>query len=147
MAYNIFRSHQNCSSRTNVMKNQNLGPIWPYLVLVFRGIFWRNFFEVFTILDFFWKFSENFQFSNMHKMAKWADWVIKNGGLQSFEANKPVLSKILVQKSFSAKWQNRTFQTKKKVIFGPFFEIATNVVFSNICWQHAPKVFFGSISI
>ncbi len=66
------------------------------------------------------KFGHLFNGTHIHKMAGNADWVIKNGELQSFEANKPVLSKILVQKSFSAKWQNRTLWGKK-MHFWTFF--------------------------
>ena len=38
MVYNIFRSHQNPSSRTKVMKNQKLGPIQLYLVPIFTFV-------------------------------------------------------------------------------------------------------------
>jgi len=41
---NIFRSHQKRISRTKVMKNQKLSPIWSYLVLIFKGIFSTLFF-------------------------------------------------------------------------------------------------------
>ena len=41
---NIFQSHQKRTSRTKVMRNQKLGPICAYLVLIFKGIFSTSFF-------------------------------------------------------------------------------------------------------
>ena len=41
---NILRSHQKRTSRTKVMKNQRLSPIWAQLVLIFNGIFSTLFF-------------------------------------------------------------------------------------------------------
>ena len=64
-------------------------------------------------LNFFRKFFENFQFSNIHKMAKWAGWIIKNGELQSFEVNKHIFTKIMFQKVFGAKCQIPTNLPKK----------------------------------
>ena len=139
------------------LKNLNMWPItyfdlikiapveqklWKIKIWVQSDHIWCLFLEVFSeerflrfsrFWIFFWKFFENFQFSNMHKTAEWGDWVIKNGELQSFEANKSVLSKILVPKLFPAKWWYGTQRPKKRPFLGHFFEIATNVVFSNIC--------------
>ena len=38
-------------------------------------------------------------------MAEKADWIIKNSGLQSFKANKPIFAKILPQKWFLNFWR------------------------------------------
>ena len=85
------------------------------------------------ILRNFRKNGQNLNFSSVQSESKTADRTMKFGDLQSFEANKPVLSKIWVPKLFPAKWQNRTFWAKKRPFLDLFFEIATNVVFSNIC--------------
>ena len=96
---------------------------------------------------FFWKFFENFQFSNMHKTAKWGDWVIK---IANYKVSKPInkfWAKFWSENYFRPNGRFGPIWPKKRPFLGHFFEIATNVVFSNRCWQHAPKVFFGSISV
>ena len=63
--YNIFRSHQNRTSRTKVMKNQKLGPIWPFWCLFLEAISEERFSR-------FWIFFENFsKIFNFQISTKW----------------------------------------------------------------------------
>ena len=85
------------------------------------------------ILRNFRKNGQNLSFSSVQSKSKRADRTMKFGDLQRFLVNKSIFGEILVQKLFSAKMAISHLIVIKNAFLGHFFEIATNVVFSNRC--------------
>ena len=109
------------------MKNQKLGPIWPYLMLIFKSILSTLFFAGFE--PFLTKIVSGSNFQEVIErelevfQANVAIWPDKTCILTGSTQN-PAPKRICTLGTPSTTWYG------KCTFWGPFFQLATNVVLS-----------------